>query len=855
MKISVIESNHIFYKPTILFGMLLLWFFIPAKASDQTYGLKFASHDELKENRTSIDLYPGHFFSFQHTFDLSFSFSLNKYSNMYFGYIVRIIDNDNKNVDLLFNYQSPFNNGFEIVYGENLTNLTLKTDFEKLSADWTELKLSFNLENHQLIFSTPDTTMTINNIHISGKVKILFGASDCMHFKTTDVPPMNIKDIKISSKERVVHEWKLSEKEGNHAHDVHSKIKALVSNPGWISPRFFNWEKSFELSLSGSAEFAFNPQENLVYLLGENALMRYSVSDNRLDSLAYNSEPPILRAGSKAFYDLSANAIVSYNIDLKTVFTLSLENMEWDQTMSGNFPLTVYWHHNKYYDNSRRLLYMFGGYGQHEYKNQINRYSVDENEWVTVQPEGDSYSPRYLAALGHLDDSIYILGGYGSISGKQIINPQNYYDLWVYSIRGNRFFKKYDFDPPKDEIVFASSMVINDKTKEFYVFGFPNFIYESHLQLFRGSLHTPGLEAVGDKIPYFFHDIISDADLFYFDSAKKLVGLTALFDEKNSTVVSLYTIGFPPNKRLEPYEARQNFFRSAPYWIALLALLSVLIAWAGKFYFRLRRSREKTQQLPDSDRLQPESSNAFTGQGHTANCILFFGEFQIINNNGMDITNKFSPLLKELFLLIWFSSLKDKGISSERLIDILWFDKGDKNAKNNLAVNIAKLKQTIGEIDSVKLSRETGYWKLYFDDSLVFNDYWHSIKLASNVNDLNMDQAQEIINTIHKGHFLESCSFSWLDEFKADISNKMIDTLLAYVQNSKVENDSDFILHLTDAILHLDLMNEEAILLKCKALIAQGKHNLAKETFRKFQKEFKLMYNIEFDKSFVAFTK
>jgi len=45
------------------------------------------------------------------------------------------------------------------------------------------------------------------------------------------------------------------------------------------------------------------------------------------------------------------------------------------------------------------------------------------------------------------------------------------------------------------------------------------------------------------------------------------------------------------------------------------------------------------------------------------NSILFFGGFQIINRDGIDITSKFTPLLKELFLLIFLNSIKDKGIS------------------------------------------------------------------------------------------------------------------------------------------------------------------------------------------------
>jgi len=77
------------------------------------------------------------------------------------------------------------------------------------------------------------------------------------------------------------------------------------------------------------------------------------------------------------------------------------------------------------------------------------------------------------------------------------------------------------------------------------------------------------------------------------------------------------------------------------------------------------------------------------------------GDFQIFNRTGSDITSKFSPLLKELFLLILLNSIKDKGISAERIIEILWLDKDEKSARNNLAVNIVKLKTLLSELDSI----------------------------------------------------------------------------------------------------------------------------------------------------------
>ncbi len=244
-----------------------------------------------------------------------------------------------------------------------------------------------------------------------------------------------------------------------------------------------------------------------------------------------------------------------------------------------------------------------------------------------------------------------------------------------------------------------------------------------------------------------------------------------------------------------------------------------------------------------------EKSVIFPEELHKTNAVLFFGDFQIFNNKGDDITNKFTPLMKELFLLIWLHSVKDKGVSPEKITELFWFDKDEKSARNNLSVNIVKLKALTGELDTLVLSRQTGYWKMSFSNDVMYNDYLECRKISENKDQLNKGDILELISITQKGHFLESSAFEWLDEFKADISNLIIDTLIGFAEKSGVESDPDFILHLTDTVLHFEMLNEEAIQLKCRALTAMGKHNLAKEAFTKFSRDYKSLYNIDYGKT------
>ncbi|WP_318348546.1 hypothetical protein [Aquipluma nitroreducens] len=101
-----------------------------------------------------------------------------------------------------------------------------------------------------------------------------------------------------------------------------------------------------------------------------------------------------------------------------------------------------------------------------------------------------------------------------------------------------------------------------------------------------------------------------------------------------------------------------------------------------------------------------------------------------------------------------------------------------------------------------------------------------------------------------KGAFLMNANYEWLDDFKSDVSDKIVDTLVAYAEKCDLKTDAEFIVHLADCIFNFDRSNEDAIILKCKAEYCLGKHSLGKLTYEKFIKEYKQLYNEEYKRSF-----
>ena len=77
--------------------------------------------------------------------------------------------------------------------------------------------------------------------------------------------------------------------------------------------------------------------------------------------------------------------------------------------------------------------------------------------------DNEIFFPRYLAGLGSLNDTIYILGGYGSLTGSQMVNPHSYFDFLGYSIKERTLFKKFEIPRIYDDMCVGNTIWINYK--------------------------------------------------------------------------------------------------------------------------------------------------------------------------------------------------------------------------------------------------------------------------------------------------------------------------------------------------------------------------------------------------------
>jgi DNA-binding SARP family transcriptional activator len=829
---------------------------LPVKGSyGQSYGLGFQSHEVVQDKRTTLALNLNNI-SAKANLEVSFDLSFIPNHETYFGYILRLVSKENQNIDLVYDNQASTRH-FKIIIGERLSKISFNIDNRLLFEHWNKLRLLIDYKNDRITVFSGHESFTESGVHLkqSTNYKLLFGANAYHKYQTTDLPPFKLRDVKVLQDSKLLFNWPLNEWQGNIANELISQNNGTITNPLWIKARHSNWQMEDEFTVPGDASMAFDATNEVVYIITQDSLITYSINKTpQLKSMAYRSGRQPLVPGDMCLFN---NTKLYYlYIDQMAVGTYDLKDQRWDKGFKNI--ATNNGHLNKFFCKTDSSIYNIGGYGQLVYKDSVKRYNVITKTWQRIKNRGDTFTPRYMAGLGTnaTGDTAYVIGGYGSASGQQIVNPHNLYDMMRFTVKDKSFKKLFNINVKNGDFVFANSLVVNTKDKSYYGLIYPQHKFNSNLQLIKGSIDKADYHLVGDTIPYLFHDIHSFADLCYFQNSNKFLAVT-LFKENEQTKIKIYSLLNPPEPLLVyvPKIAHTHYF----LWIGAGCLIILVIA-AYIIVYRRKKTvllhpalsnfgEERASALPtDSEFISTQDNH---NRNSNKNAIFLFGDLQLFTPEGNEITKYFTPLLKELFLVILLYSVKlDRGVSSEKLNEILWLDKSKKSARNNRSVNIGKLKSLLDKMGHCHLSKDTGYWKIEIDYNAILVDYHNYLNIVSDKNKLNSQKIIQLTNVTRRGNFLSNIEYEWLDAFKSEVSNEIIDSYIQFANGIQIAEDPEFVIKLANDIFYFDPVNEEAMILKCKALFSLGKHSLAKNTFEYFMKEYKVIYGEDFRKDF-----
>ncbi|HTF29916.1 MAG TPA: hypothetical protein VK625_13780 [Flavitalea sp.] len=869
--------------------------------SAQTYGLHFASRETIPEKRTSLDLTPGKPLCFKETFSIDFDIHFTPGQARYSGYIFRLINKSSENIDLLFDNRDTL---FKIVYKGSFTNLRFKSAGRFFS--WNKIRISYS--------TSLGLSLHVNGALIGSQqvklrdqcIKIFFGANQYQGFRNSDIPPMDLKNVRVSDK-YIYYYWPLDKISGTSFFDSSGSLEAKVINPVWIAPLHSNWSKKLSFHVKGNASISFDPVTEQLFAIGNDSLYTYSVSEDKQTAQVSDYGKKLPRGNQSLFFG-KEKKILNFYPDNKSLSEYDVVGKKSNSSLAGNGQLTAFWHATKFISTVDSSLYVVGGYGYNKYKNTILRYHLYRHTWDSIKPTGDFFAPRYLAAAGvnKTGDTAFIIGGYGSESGDQMLSPGYFYDLYSFDIRHRKFTKSYTLNVPAEHFVFGNSLIVNDSSRTYQALVYPKDKFNASLQLIKGSLDKPEYEFLASSFPYSFFDSKSYADLFLCKNKGVLLAVTLfrIDDSKgggyedvsnlapdqlaklaDATIVNVYTIADPPNASSPPAVVPGNRQeKKQSYKTTAITILGLIVT--GLIFFLLFRRKNKavTQKTKESNlpieivlpagvkKVEVANSPPFReaslpvqgahvepmhvyGGPATFNKedspgakILLFGDFIVLDKEGNDLTKAFTPLLKELFLMILVYTLRfGKGVSLDKLNENFWSGKVAHESKNNRAVNIAKLKTVLDKIGHCTIKKEGARWIFAFDSDKVYIDFAEYLKInaAQQENKLN-----RLLGIATKGGFLQNESYYWLDDIKSEISNKLIDSLIQAAHELNINESGETRVQIANTIFLFDELNEQALVLKCRAQISLGRHALAKITYERFVTKYREIYGQDFKLAF-----
>ncbi len=825
----------------LLFSAPMLLLFVLMSMSTmvcgQYYGMKFSAHEFILDKRSGLDLTPEHAINIKGNLDLQFYVRFEPGHHSYFGYIFRLIVGD-KNIDLINGAFQSNPTNLELILGDKTSKIAFHVPVEKLTSEWIHIRLELDFENQQITCHVNDEVIVdeLSGYDQKKGFRLMFGAHSYGNFSSTDVPAMVLRDVNVKSDNRISYSWPLNQTEGTLVHSIPRGNTGIASNPLWLLKHHNRWNHLLEVQIEGEVRTTFDHLGDDLYILSKDSILIYNISKGSTRSIALKSPLPA-KDDRELIYDTIANELVMYSLDNNYRTSFNVESREWSPYEPGTEPLTAFMHHNRVLTPDGVLL-AYGGYGYHTYKSSLLAWNPVNNRFDSVDYKG-LFHPRYLAASGYnpSDGLIYIIGGYGSESGKQAESPDYYYEILSYSEKENRFSNLFKFENLDAGFCFSNSVVFDD-SNNMYTLYYPKYRFDNKLQLVKIPLDNPDIIELGDAIEYSFLDILSYADLHYSNPSNTLVAVTSYLSEE-STTIKVHSIAFPPQPfavQTEVVAGKSRYLVTIYIFIAIVLIVSIIV------FSQRRKGKTRT-------RTKPVDARRETIHKSKKNSIILFGGFQVIDKEGIDITGQFTPLPKKLFLFIMLHSLRNnKGVSSNVLYETFWFDKSVESARNNRAVNIVKLKSLLEKLDSASISKETGYWKFDFDSSMIYIDFYEYMQIVQQKSELTREQIVNLLSIIENSPFLNNTNADWLDPFKSEISNDIIDALLGYID--RTDHDPEFLLHLTKCIFIFDAVSEEALKIQCRLLIKQGRHSLAKKAYSRFMEEYRRLYGEEYNTSF-----
>ena len=865
-------------KILFLFIIIVVQFLPLCAAEVCSSGLTFKSYEVNKDRRTGLNLTPYNKIGLSDGAKIEFDFRL--YTCQYnYGRVFRIIGDDDLHLDMVINDGGE---KYNFLFGR--ANDTFEnSEFLFLNDNnlngWRAVAIAFSKGKITLSIDKQIVEIQDDRIDfVSGQ--ILFGRGAKNQFHTTDVASITVKNIRITNHDVTSHYWEMLHNSGDRVYDSVSNAVAIVENGIWEIDKHVRWQKVVSLEVNHkNPQIAVDKYGNRLFVVYHHTISVVDILSGQINEIAVEGGNPYIGVASQLVYDRKNNKLLSYDLESRLISFFDFKSRKWSRSPKSD--LLYYQHHNRIFNTEEGVLYTFGGYGVHKYYSDFLKWDIYKNN-QSKKDLSKSISPRYLSSMGEYDsDHLVVIGGYGSITGKQEESPLNFYD--AHSINRHTgdvtSLGRLQFgDGVNSHYTFGNSIVTSKTNSKLYTLAYNSDKYHTQLNLAMIDRDDFEVKFFRDSISYKFIDIRSYCDLFESCDGKMLYSIIVEPIGEDFSSVSMYSLNSPPMINRVGMVVEQSSYRT-PILAVVLILLSILLILYIVIIKYKRKANLSCASVESGTELElPVVDGASVCSGESIEVIVstpeiipsnfsrekvsnekagvairLLGTFQIFDRDGADIASLLSPVMRQLFIYIYLQCVQSgKGARSQSMEDIFWFDLDHKKALNNMRVNISKLRNVLTSIDGISIYKSNEYWIIESGDDLHC-DYTMVLRLleeSRNSKVGNKQRIQKIIELCGRGLFLSSINEEWADQFKSNFSWILIDTLSSAMVHSDIVDDFKLQVEIANIILMYDNIDENAIGIKCRALYVLGQKGLAHQTFKLFCANYQLLLNVDFDRDF-----
>lgn len=837
-----------------IYLLFIVFFCLLAENAFGQSGVYFKSKEVNLEHRTGIDLTSSGAIAYNEKFTIEFDISFRDLT-IWYGHIFQLKEiGEGHQLDVISRDDDIF---VVLDKQETIFELGLMEEHKGLANRWITFKMTVDASagEIELVYDEQSVKDKID-FPIESKLEWSFGVVNRYGFDIDEVPPMSVRNIRFWEQGKLKHCWPLNYSGKEALKDSITGVSIELINPAWVADQHREWQRFRGFEFSEMPQVAFNQDtEEIYFVQRKQSLTKFNLGTKQVSHVAYQAGNPYYEDAQQVFFDKKNNLYVYSDYKNRPV-EFDENTGSWNNSFDTIPYLPKYWHHNSLLHPVDSAFVTIGGYGFFTYFNSIRKLNLDKNSWDMLAMRGDIFAPRYLASLGQSqsDQNIYFyFGGLGNESGKQILGKQFFYDLYRLDFEAGYISKVWELgDEIKENFTPVNSLVVNNEEGCFYTLCFKHDKKETSLQLIRASLDKPEFAFIGSKISYIFHDTYSFADLYHWKSHNSLLSITVHRNDAGRYEVNIFTMNYPPVGMNWEQPAVTNKVSRRAIYIVIFLLVFIIIEFII-VALRKRRQADDSNEEGNGANTDVELFASMVGEKGR---ILTFGGFQVFNKAGDDITFRFSPTLKELFLLILLNTLDDnRGISSKKIQEYLWPDKNDLKAKNNRGVNIKKLRAILEEVGDVAISYDGSYWRFSHGSDVFCDVEYMKVLFDTELQELNITEFSRILGILNRGSFLTNIEVEWLDKIKDETTGKILSNLEAACDILDLKNDSKILSDITDVLFKFDQVNETALEYKCKILNMQGKHSLALEVYNHYIKLYYKLYKEDFRIGFKELTK